>query len=155
MIRFLLIGAGFLLAGCSVAPTGTTTPPDGARPGLDAKWFAADGYKWPANDGFSKDPVYVVLEPGMLLDRFGSEGGRFFSPKGAAFGARALPTVCAELVYSVYQVQRPLPVRIGAAAPWFDEQGGATQLMTDATAAQLVSDQTLRRMPQADAPCPS
>ncbi|MFV0302431.1 MAG: TNT domain-containing protein [Paracoccus sp. (in: a-proteobacteria)] len=110
-------------------------------------------YRWPPDNGFDAPPTYLVLPAGVLLDRFGSDYGRFFSPKGATFGARALPTVCANLVYSVFRVQAPLPVRIGSAAPWFDEPGGAMQVQTDASAAQLIADGTLRRVDTAASPC--
>lgn len=35
----------------------------------------------------------VLLEKGRLLDRFGSEFGRFVSPEGAPYNQRALPPV--------------------------------------------------------------
>lgn len=148
------------LAGCAQVPvqqapgeaTASSRPAD-ARPDLAAKWVKNGDYRWPPNDGFASEGSYLVLPAGVLLDRFGSEHGRFFSPKGAGFGARALPTVCANLTYSVYRVATPLPVKIGGAAPWFDEPGGATQVRTDASAGQLVADGVLRRVPTKDSPC--
>lgn len=156
------IAALFLLAlaGCATAPAGSppvgsaaSALPAGARPDLSKKWVENGSFRWPPRDGFDGPVTYLVLPEGVLLDRFGSDYGRFFSPKGASFDARALPTVCPDLTYSVFRVTAPLPVRIGAAAPWFDESGGATQVQTDASAAQLLADGTLRRVKAGPAPC--
>ncbi|ONG57864.1 hypothetical protein BKE38_03890 [Pseudoroseomonas deserti] len=141
-----------LLAGC--APPTHPMPPD-ARPGLGAEWVQADGYRWPPRYGFAEVEGFIVLPPGVLLDRFGPERGNFFSPKGAAFAARALPRACRDQPYAVYRVAAPLVVRIGTAAPWFGETGGAIQIMTDASAAQLVADGALQRLPAEPAQCGS
>ena len=135
-----------LLAGCATAPAAApAAPPTQAlRPDLAAQWRDASGaIVWPSHDGFAATPVLLVLPPGVLIDRFGSDYGRFFSPKGAAYKARALPYVCASLVYRVYRTDQPLLVWTGTAAPWFDQPGGATQLETDATAAQLLADHVI------------
>jgi hypothetical protein len=148
-----LLALALVLSACaSQAPPTTARPPD-ARPDLNAKWLDGGKYRWPPENGFAGAAVPIILPPGVLLDRFGSEGGRFFSPKGATFPARALPTVCARQPYSTYRVTAPLPGWIGRAAPWFDESGGATQVQTDATAAQLVADGTLARLPPRLAMC--
>jgi hypothetical protein len=146
-MTLLLLG---VLAGCAQQPHPL---PAGARADLAPDWIDAQGYRWPPQDGFAEVVSYMVLPPGVLLDRFGSENGRFFSPKGAAFKARALPTVCAELPYSTYRVTTPMLVRVGSAAAWFGHPGGATQMMTDATAAQLVADGVLTRLPPEKAVC--
>lgn len=147
----ILLALALFLAACAM-PEPAALPP-GARPDLDTAWVDSNGYRWPPNNGFAGSAVPIVLPPGVLLDRFGGETGRFFSPKGAAFEARALPTVCATLPYASYRVAAPLPVWIGRAAAWFGEPGGATQVQTDATVAQLIADGTLVRMPSQPAPC--
>jgi hypothetical protein len=147
----LVFALAVVLAAC-VAPDPVALP-TGARPDLDKVWVDENGYRWPPDNGFAGTAVLIVLPPGVLLDRFGGENGRFFSPKGAAFGARSLPTVCSELRYTGYRVAAPLPVWIGRAAPWFGEPGGATQVQTDATVAQLIADGTLVRLPTQPAPC--
>ena len=128
--------------------------PPGARPDLAREWLTPQGYRWPPDNGFGERATWIVLPPGMLLDRFGPETGRFLSPRGAAFGARALPGICRDLPYHSYRVAAPLLARVGYALPWFGEPGGATQLFTDATVAQLLADGTLVAVPAADAPCP-
>lgn len=149
-ISLLLVLAIVLGACATPAPVAL---PQGARPGLDTSWVDANGYRWPPDNGFAGAAVPIILPEGVLLDRFGGETGRFFSPKGATFPARALPTVCAALPYTSYRVAAPLPVWIGRAAAWFDEPGGATQVQTDATVAQLIADGTLVRLPAQPAPC--
>ncbi len=75
--------------------------PVSPRPGLARKWLLPDGQpRYPDNAGFSGAPVLLMLPPGLLIDRFGEPGGRFFSPKGASFKARALPTMCESLRYA-------------------------------------------------------
>ena len=140
-----------LLGACAEPPP---LPPS-ARRDLSPEWVVPGGYRWPPNDGFEGRASFVVLPPGVLLDRFGAETGRFFSPRGAGFRGRALPTVCANMPYFVYRVATPLLVRVGPAAPWFHEPGGATQVMTDATAAQLLAHGTLVALPGGEPPCPS
>lgn len=145
----LLLGLVVALAGCAAPQR-----PGWVRPDLDPAWLADGGaVRWPPDDGFRGAAVPIVLPPGVLLDRFGADSGRFLSPKGAAFAARALPTVCATQPYSVFRTATPLPAWIGRAAPWFGEPGGATQLQTDATVRQLLDDGVLVRVPGAAAPC--
>ena len=146
------IGSVFLLlavAGCAV-PNTAPLPPD-ARPNLSPRWLSATGeLRLPEHDGFAGKPFPVLLPPGMLIDRFGSENGTFFSPKGASFDGRALPYGCTARSYTTYEVLRPVLAWTGTAAPWFDEPGGATQFKTDASAAWLVADGTLRSLPRSD-----
>jgi hypothetical protein len=131
------------------ASAGVSLPPD-ARPNLSPRWVTPAGaYNWPPDEGFAGAPVAMVLPAGMLLDRFGGDGGNFFSPKGAPFAARALPTLCANLVYKVYRVSAPLLAWTGKAAPWFDEPGGATQFETDAPVYLLLADHIIEPVPVA------
>lgn len=95
--------------------------------------------KWPPNDGCATAPVNKVLAPGQLIDRFGSEGGTFFSPKGESFNSRAVPYVCKAMDYRVYKVLKPIPVKSCKAAAWFNEPGGAEQEQTADPAYKLVA----------------
>jgi len=141
-----------MLGGCAVPVVQEVVRPVWVRPDLDAAWLSGAEVRWPPDDGF-KTQTAIVLPPGVLLDRFGPDTGRFLSPKGAAFGARALPTACATQPYSVFRVAMPLPAWIGRAAPWFGESGGATQVQTDATVKQLLDDGVLVRLAPTPAPC--
>jgi hypothetical protein len=109
-VRFAISILLLALAACStnppppaVAPPPVVSPPpvaaapapvraQGLRPDLDAHWFGPDGkILYPPDDGFDAAPVHSTLQPGRLIDRFGGSG-RYFSPKGEPFPARALPT---------------------------------------------------------------
>lgn len=149
-MRSLLLALLGLLAACVEPPV---VLPEGARPDLGREWLEGVDYRWPPRDGFAEAPTYIVLPPGVLLDRFGSDRGRFFSPKGVRFSARSLATVCAEQPYAIYRIVTPLLVRVGSATPWFQQLGGATQVMTDASAAQLVADGVLERIPAGRPDC--
>jgi hypothetical protein len=128
--------------------------PSWVRPDLDAHWLGPNGQvEYPPNDGFDGAPVHSTLQPGRLIDRFGGPG-RYFSPKGEPFDARALPSVCQVQIYTVYRVLKPLPVASGKAVPWFDEPGGATQYETDESSADLVAGHVLEPVPDpGPAPC--
>jgi hypothetical protein len=154
------------LAACYTLPTPMAPPPPpallalqdlppGTRADLGPQWYDASGnLRWPPDDGFANAPIAVVLPSGMLLDRFGSPGGRFFSPEGAPYNARALPYVCRAQVYTVYKVDHPLAVESGTAAPWFGEPGGAIQYETGETAAQLFAEGTIEKVSDpGPAPC--
>ena len=158
-ILLLALGVGgcTIHATAPVAVSAEVSLPAGARPDLDKHWVKPDGnYDWPPNDGFAATPVGLVLPAGMLLDRFGGDGGNFLSPKGAPFAKRALPTVCEQLTYKVYRVAAPLFVWTGTAAKWFDEPGGATQFETDAPVYLLIADHVLEPIPAVgEKPCKS
>lgn len=66
------------VAGC--APQPITLPP-GLRPDLGAEWLEGKGYRCTTGDGFAVEATFGVLPPDVLLDRFGPETGRFFSPR--------------------------------------------------------------------------
>ncbi len=72
-----------------------------------------------------------------MIDRFGSENGRFFRPRGECYAGRAVPYVCSRVVYTVDRVVRALQVQACKAAPWFNEPGGAVQYQTEEPAAKL------------------
>jgi hypothetical protein len=163
-VFLLLLG----LTGCVTHPAGTQPTqaasaalapaqplPPNVRPDLSGQWILPTGaIRWPPDDGFSAAPTPVVLTPGMLIDRFGSDGGRFFSPKGAAYAARALPYTCEKLAYVTYRVMQPVLAWTGKAAGWFDAPGGATQFETDAPAYLLISDHIIEAVPHPGAePC--
>src|SRR5690242_18556538 len=91
--------SALLVSACATrpAPPATTAQTPYLRQTLNPKWL-----QWPPNDGFSAGPISETLAAGTLIERFGSENGRFFSPQGESYAARALPYVCSTLVYRVY-----------------------------------------------------
>jgi hypothetical protein len=122
--------------------------PANARADLAARWLDANGrYRFPPDDGFAAAPRAETLAPGTLIDRYGQPGGRFLAPAGTAYEARALPYDKAKMDYYRYEVLKPLPVKAGAAAPWFDQPGGGTQYMTEKPVLQLIADGSLRELP--------
>lgn len=78
---------------------------------------------YPPNRGFMGTPVGEALQPGTLIDRFGSGGGRFVSPAGTPIPARALPPGVADGPYNVFRVVKPFDVRTGPVSPWFGQPG--------------------------------
>jgi filamentous hemagglutinin len=117
--------------------------------GISAKWVKSDGgLRWPEKtDGFLNG-VYqdATLQPGTVIDRYGSENGKFFSPLGTPFEERALPANRVSDTVRKYEVLRPLPVQEGVIAPWFDQPGGGTQFKMGMTAKQLVKEGYIREV---------
>ena len=127
------VAIALLLSGCSTGgPPPVTSGLSPLRETLNTRWL-----RWPDDNGCAGPATAATLPPGTLIDRFGSEGGNYFSPRGESFGSRALPYVCERTAYTVYRVEKPLPVKVCKAAAWFDEPGGAEQYQTDQPAYQL------------------
>jgi uncharacterized protein YukE len=67
---------------------------------------------WPGNDGLPQgfDPQPAHLPSGTIIDRFGSEYGRYLAPDGTPFADRALPPESVGGDYNRYMVTgQPLP----------------------------------------------
>ena len=89
----------------------------------------------------------VTLQPGTKLDRYGYEGGKYVSPAGTPYGARALPPVSDKKPYNVYQVMQPIDnVEAGKIAPWFGELGFGTQYNLPKSVGDLVEPGHLKRV---------
>ena len=72
-----------------------------------------------------------TLEPGMIIDRYGSNGtGKYFSPLGTPYSERALPPYMKNEPYTKYKVLVSFEVKSGEIVPWFDEVGGGTQYLS-------------------------
>lgn len=108
------------------------------------------GWDWDRiapNNGFKGAPTDQVLQPGTVLDRFGENGGRFLSPAGTPFDARALSPDSLSAPYKAFEVLRPLPVQAGEIAPVFGMPGGGTQFFTGgARVSDLIRDGFLREL---------
>jgi hypothetical protein len=83
--------------------------------------------EWPANRGFKEEPVDFTILPGSKIDRYGSPYGTFTSPTGTPYRARAPKPGTDLKPYCVYEVNKPLTVKAGEAAPWFGYEGNGTQ----------------------------
>lgn len=140
VLLFGLLALGLPAATHGQQPSSAAAPklPPYLRQDLYPQWIDSNAQiKWPPNDGFAAAPAPDTLQVGTLIDRFGSEGGSFFSPKGDSFASRALPYVCSQMAYTIYRVDKPLHVMEGKAASWFGEPGGAIQFETDEPAYKL------------------
>lgn len=150
MFRLIAVCLTLLAVGCgAVGPSAAPADfPTALRWDLVPRWIAwADNkpsISWPPDNGCATAPAARSLEPGQMIDRFGSESGNFFSPAGESFAARAVPYVCRQMEYRVYVVDKPLPVQTCQAAPWFGEPGGATQFQTARPAKDLLADGAIR-----------
>jgi hypothetical protein len=96
------------------------------------------GWRYPSDGGFAGAPVTVTLEAGQVLDRFGSNSGRFLSPYGTAYAERALPPSNLDTFeplypnnYHIFRVLKPFAADGGTAAAWFGQPGGGIQYRLD------------------------
>jgi hypothetical protein len=117
------------------------------RSSLSDDWFDSSGnVRWPPNRGFAGDPVAETLQPGTIIDRYGEDAGRYFSPAGTSYAARALPYDPAQMNYTQFEVLKPLPVEAGPAEAWFDQAGGGTQYFSKMNAQQLLDEGYIRKV---------
>lgn len=128
----------------------------------DAPGNAPGKFKYPYADGFANDtssqPIRgsMTLEPGVRVDRFGSEGGTYVAPAGSPYSQRALPptNLNSTIVngkrvpanYHVYEVKKSLVVIGGPTAPWFNQSGYGTQFQLPKRIAELVKEGVLAEL---------
>ncbi|MEV0630664.1 TNT domain-containing protein [Nonomuraea wenchangensis] len=113
---------------------------------LSRYWdYAQNNYRFPPDSGFGRSGNFpngrlllktTILQPGMKLDRFGSNAGAFLAPIGDLFIRRGLPprnlntnsmapmNLCN---YHAFEVLKSFGVEVGPAAPAFQMPGGGTQ----------------------------
>ena len=100
---------------------------------------SASSSAWPPNRGFSQSPNQAALQPGSLVDRYGSASGKFVSPQGTSFGARSLPAEFVSKPLNTYEVMKPINVDAGVSAPWFNQTGLGVQFELPQTVQQLIN----------------
>ena len=99
----------------------------------------AGNLRYPDNDGAVKghrleftDVDEFQNHYGDVLDRFGDEGGRYFSPDGTPFEARSLPPGSLQQPYLKMRLSDELPpnwkIEISEVAPAFGRDGGGLQI---------------------------
>jgi hypothetical protein len=103
--------------------------------------------EYPPHDGFLNGVRKTTILPeGTLIDRYGSNGGRYFSPVGTSFPSRALPAESYGEPYNVYKVIQPLPVQEGITAPWYNQPGLGTQFKTERSAQWLIDHDFIKKL---------
>lgn len=100
-------------------------------------------YAWPPSELFPEGATAPgepeVLEPGAVIDRFGSPEGRVFAAAATPFVHRSLPPSHVTAEYRRYRVLRHLPVWHGISAAWFGQPGGGVRYRTTRSALDLVA----------------
>jgi hypothetical protein len=91
---------------------------------------------YPKNNGFANTPDDGIIEPGSVIDRFGSERGRYFAPADTPIEMRSLAPTTNTNIYNRYEVLKPLPAKVGITKPHFNQPGGGIQIMTPNQTAQ-------------------
>lgn len=145
VVKAFLIAFGltyFTMLPIPVRAPAPALPPHATRPPLPGEQVV-----WPPSNGFHGTPVKVMLQPGTLIDRYGTPGGRFLSPSGTPFETRALPPhYLTTQEYHVYEVMRPFEVEAGLIKPWFGQQGMGTQYRSPLFVQDLLDSGVLREV---------
>jgi RHS repeat-associated protein len=77
--------------------------------------------------GFQYEPESITLEPGTIIDRYGSPNGHFAAPEGTPFRGRSMPAAKENEVLHTYVVVEPIRVDAGPAAPHSGQPGWGPQ----------------------------
>lgn len=100
-------------------------------------------YAWPPAELFPEGATAPgepeILEPGTVIDRFGTPEGRVFAAADTSFAQRSLPPSHAHADYRRYRVLKPLPVWRGISAAWFGQTGGGPRYRTVHPALDLIA----------------
>jgi hypothetical protein len=100
-------------------------------------------YAWPPSELFPEGATAPaepeILEPGTVLDRFGTPEGRVFAAADTTFTQRSLPPSHVNAEYRRYRVLKPLPVWRAISAAWFGQSGGGVRLRTTYPALDLIA----------------
>jgi len=111
------------------------------------KFASARDLPWPKNAGFASS-TKKRIKPGTILDRYGSETGRFLGEPGATVSQRGMAQGTEKLPYTRYRVVKPFDAQVGPAAPVpsFGASGGSPQILPTKTVKQLVDEEFLERI---------
>nr|WP_264179281.1 TNT domain-containing protein [Sutcliffiella horikoshii] len=113
----------------------------------NSKYYTLEGeINWPPNRGVLGEVESITLKPGLIIDRFGYEGGTFVSPYGVPYEMRALAPETYNKPYKVYVVKKPLEVEVGKIAPWFDEPGMGIQYELNESVKKLIEQNIIGRV---------
>ena len=100
----------------------------------DTKFLDADGNidweKWAPNGGRVPGTIKEnqTILAGTIIDRYGSQWGKYTSPAGVPYEQRALPYIENPNAYHKYEVLKPIDnVTISEIAPAFEQVGGGIQ----------------------------
>ena len=99
---------------------------------------------YPPNDGFIGTVERITLEAGTVLQRIGSLYGTFVAPAGTPPETLSLPYDKIGQAATFLQLQQPIEVLAGKAAPWFGQVGGGTQYLLDSPIMQLVKEGVIK-----------
>ena len=115
----------------------------GDTPGWRIPIFAANTITiapyYPPNDGFEGAPTIGKSSVGDILLRRGGTSGRFYTRPGTAPEETSVPPGTNTAIEQFYRVIKEFDQAVGAAAAWFGQIGGGTQIKTEMTTEQLLN----------------
>jgi hypothetical protein len=109
---------------------------------------------YPPNEyGFASSPATTTLQDGpmQIITRFGESTGKYASPIGTSFSARALPLGVDPASIKGFQIMKPIEnVLVGPTQGWFGQPGGGVQYylgIGDRTIQSLIDSGHLFELP--------
>ena len=107
---------------------------------------ASGDINWPADNGFWGKSFEYTLQPYTHIDRYGSDYGTYVSLVGHPYEDYSLAPGSEYKNYSEFIVRKPIKGTAGSVYPWFDEPGGATQVLLPSPVKDLLADGSLERI---------
>ena len=148
MVRQL--GEGAAASASTSSPASAPASVTASAPADHATWTTGgdprSSVSYPPNGGFAGKPVTATLAPGIMIDRYGTDAGRFVSPLGTPLATRSLPPGDANGPHNTFRVLKPIAVQSGPAAPWFGQPGGGTQYELPQSISSLLESAQLERV---------
>ncbi len=118
-------------------------------PSTGNSWKYPDGsIKYPPNNGaVIGTEKEIVIKPGTVIGRYGSEGGSYVTNQGASVAELSLPPGANVGQYAEYRVIKEIPKAVqGEIAPWFDQPGGGTQYKLPQTIQELLDGKYIEKI---------
>jgi hypothetical protein len=101
---------------------------------------------YPPNRGFAGPSERVTLQPGELVDRYGSTGGSFASPKGTPLPERSVPFGAEQKQLQIFRVLKPVEADAGKVSSWFNQPGGGKQYDFGRSIQELIDDGVVEKV---------
>ncbi|GAB2667308.1 TNT domain-containing protein [Nocardia goodfellowii] len=105
-------------------------PEDVAEPVGQRRLIWPDRNRHPDGFAASDGRAPIRLEPGRIVDSFGTTFSKLLYDISTPLSARSLPVDYLHSGYRRWQVKTQTPVWAGPVAPWFGQPGGGEQFFT-------------------------
>lgn|GEM_PF-2827025 len=103
-------------------------------------------FVYPENNGALGEWTSRTLNPGERIDRYGSVEGNYFSPEGTPTEMRSLHPSINTDNYHLYEVLKSFDVQSSTIAPFYNQPGLGTQLLSKFNAKYLLENGYIKKI---------